>query len=98
MKYPDECKNLEELREHIDLIDQNIIKLLGKRFGYVKEVVKYKEPNKDSIIAAKRKNEVLQKRRDLAKKHGLNPDIIENIYKQLIEYFINEELKIINLK
>ncbi len=98
MKNPSDCKSIEEIREHIDQIDHEIIELLGKRFGFVKEVVKYKKPDKDSIIAEKRKNKVLQERRNLAMKNGLDPDIIENIYRELIEYFISEELKIINRK
>ncbi len=98
MKNPSDCKSIEEIREHIDQIDQEIMELLGKRFGFVKEVVKYKNPDKDSIIAEERKNKVLQERRKLATENGLNPDIIEKIYKELIEYFISEELKIINRK
>jgi isochorismate pyruvate lyase len=98
VKNPSDCKSIEEIREHIDQIDHEIMELLGKRFGFVKEVVKYKKPDKDSIIAEKRKNKVLQERRKLAIENGLNPDVIEKIYKELIEYFISEELKIINRK
>ncbi|MFW6222828.1 MAG: chorismate mutase, partial [Bacteroidota bacterium] len=98
VKNPSDCRSIEEIREHIDQLDHEIIELLGKRFGFVKEVVKFKKPDKDSIIAEERKNKVLQERRNLAMKNGLNPDIIENIYRELIEYFISEELKIINRK
>ena len=54
MKLPHECRNIEDVRNEIDAIDTEIIALLSKRFRYVKEVVKYKEPNKDSIVAKKR--------------------------------------------
>ncbi len=94
MKQPEKCENIQEIRDAIDNIDNEIIKLLGLRFSYVKEVVKYKEKDRDSIIAKKRYNEVLENRRKLAVENGLNPDIIESIYKNLINHFINEEIEI----
>jgi isochorismate pyruvate lyase len=94
MKKPTECTTIEEIRAEIDRIDAEVIRLLGKRFGFVKEVVKYKNKDKDSIIAQKRYDSVVKSRRTWAVENGLNPDLIENIYKQLMNYFIGEELKI----
>lgn len=96
MKSPDDCRNIDEVREAIDKIDYEIVGLLGKRFGYVKEVVKYKARDVNSIIANERKEAVIKTRRELAENNGLNPDIIENIYRILIDYFIKEELELIN--
>jgi len=96
MKAPGDCKNKDEIRNEIDRIDHEIIKLLGIRFQFVKEIVKYKLPDKDSIVAKNRYNQVIAERRRLAEKNGLSPDTIEEMYKILIEYFINEEIKIIN--
>ncbi|MFC2136906.1 chorismate mutase [Bacteroidota bacterium] len=95
-KPPYECVNIEEIRDSIDMIDEEILKLLGERYKYVKEIIKYKEPTKDSIIAKKRYDEVIAKRRELAEKFNLSPDIIEKVYKILINYFIQEEISIIN--
>ncbi len=96
MKLPKKCHNIEEVREAIDSIDAEILRFLGERYKYVKEIIKYKEPNKDSIIAKKRYDEVLAKRREWAEKEGLSADVIEEIYKILINYFIQEEISIIN--
>ncbi|MBK8808107.1 MAG: chorismate mutase [Bacteroidales bacterium] len=98
MLKPEECKSLEEVRNEIDSIDKQILHLFGQRYKYVKEVVKYKTADKDSIIAAKRRDAVLQKIRVLAADNNLDPDVFENIYRILIEHFIEEELKIVNLK
>lgn len=98
MKLPQECKSLEEVRQQIDSVDSEIMRLFGLRFKYVQEVVKYKAGDRDSIVAAKRREEVLKKRRELAELNGLNPDIFENVYKMLIDHFIEEELKIVNKK
>jgi len=96
MKKPEECKNINEVRESIDEIDKKIIELLVKRFSYVKEIVKYKEKTEESIIAQKRRDEVISTRKKWAVEKGLNANIIEKIYTLLTEYFINEELKLIN--
>ena len=94
MKLPEECQNIQEIREAIDSIDEEIIKLIGKRFSYVKEIVKFKNKDRDSIVAKDRYIEVIENRRMLAVENGLNPDLIENIYKNLINHFINKEIEI----
>ncbi len=96
MKTPEECKNIQDIRDAIDQIDQELIAMLANRFGYVKEIVKYKNHDKKSIIAKDRYDSVLKRRRELAELNGLNPDVIEDVYKKLIQYFIDEELKIVN--
>ncbi|MCQ2959949.1 MAG: chorismate mutase [Bacteroidales bacterium] len=96
-KKPSECTNITEVRNEIDNIDKVVIALLKERFQYVKEVVKYKEKTAASIEASDRREAVIVQRRQWAEENGLNPDVIEEIYKRLIQYFIDEEKKIINL-
>lgn len=98
MKPAGKCCSIEEIREAIDQIDQQIIELLGKRYVYVKEVVRFKKPTKDSIVAQSRFDNVISSRREMAEANGLNPDIIEKIYRDLLGHFIAEEMKIIQKK
>jgi len=98
MKLPDECTSLEEVRHAIDTIDLHIVSLLGKRAMYVKEVVKYKKPDKESVIAAKRQEEVIIKRREWAVEHGLDPNVIEEMYRKLMDYFVSAELKLLDIE
>lgn len=96
-KLPQECCNITDVRNEIDNIDREIIRLLSTRFGYVREVVKYKDGTASGIEASARRNEVMQTRRQWAEAGGLNPDVVEEIYDRLVRYFIEEEKKIINL-
>ena len=96
MKLPGECTSIEEVREAIDLLDKEIISLLGKRYGYVKTIVRFKEKDKDSIIAHERREQVIRSRRQMAAENGLNPDVIETVYRSLISHFIEEEMEIIS--
>lgn len=93
-RLPQECTNITEVRNEIDHIDATIIKLLSTRFGYVREVVKYKEKTASGIEASDRRAAVIATRRQWAEEAGLCPDVVENIYNTLIDYFIDEEKKL----
>jgi len=95
MKPVKDCKNIEDIRRAIDELDEGIITLLGKRYEYVKEIVKFKEKNEESIVAKARREAVIRSRRKLAVENGLDPDVIEELYRKLINHFIAEELKLI---
>lgn len=86
-----ECKNMEEIRENIDIIDREIVKLLSKRSHFVKEAAKFKKNAKD-VEAPKRVEEVIQKVRSLAMEYGVPQDIVENIYRTMIQNFIDYEM------
>jgi isochorismate pyruvate lyase len=92
MKSPDECSDLQEVREEIDLIDREVIDALSKRFQYVIAAARFKT-SEASIKAPDRFNAMLQKRREWAEESGLNPDVVEKLYRDLVNYFIDEELK-----
>jgi isochorismate pyruvate lyase len=98
MKLPGDCMSIDEIREAIDTIDQEVIRLLGARYKYVKEVVRFKEPNEESIIARERFNSVIASRRKMAEKEGIDPEIVEKIYRDLLNHFIEIELKLIRDK
>lgn len=95
-KLPQECTNITEVRNEIDRIDTEIINLLSQRFGYVREVVKYKDNTAEGIEATDRRQAVIDSRRSWAENSGINPDVIEHIYNTLIDYFIEEEKKIVH--
>jgi isochorismate pyruvate lyase len=92
MKVPEECLDIQDIRKEIDAIDRQVIELLGKRFAYVKAAAQFKKST-DGVKAVDRFNAMLQQRRIWAEEVGLNPDAIENLYRDLVGYFIEEELK-----
>ena len=94
MRNPKDCITIDEVREGIDAIDKQIIDLLGERLLHVKDIVRFKK-NEEDVIARKRYDQVLKVRREWAIEQGIDPDIIENIYKTLLQYFIEEQKKIL---
>lgn len=95
MTPPEDCTTIEEVRQAIDTLDREIITALGKRFGYVKAVTRFKK-NAEDVAAPVRYQQVLASRREWAAAAGLSPDVVEQMYRNLIAYFIDEELKIVN--
>lgn len=94
MKSPANCKSIEEIREVIDEIDRHIMELYCERAGFVKAITKFKI-DKESVIASDRQKEMIEKRREWAKELGLNPDVIEEIFQNLLNFNVQEELEIL---
>lgn len=94
MKNPQSCKSIEEIREAIDGIDYQILKLFSQRYEFVKEIVKFKT-DEASVIAENRQMEVIEKRREWAAELGLNPDLFEDMFWTLIRYNVQKELEIL---
>ena len=94
---PEDCKNMVDIRREIDTIDQEIIELIGKRYQYVKSAAKFKT-SEAAVKAPERFAAMLLQRRTWAEKENLNPDVIEKLYTDLVNYFIGEELNSWNKK
>lgn len=91
MKKPDECNSINDIRDAIDEIDKNIISLISDRASYVHEAVKFKT-NVESVQANDRVQKMLLKRKKWAEEKNVNPEFVEKLYQNIIEYFINEEM------
>jgi len=89
---PESCKNIDEIRSAIDAIDLEVIQLIGKRFKYVKAASKFKV-NEEAVKAPERFKNMLLQRRNWASIERLNPNVIEKVYRDLVNYFISEEIK-----
>ena len=92
MKDPDECANIHEVREEIDIIDREVIDALSKRFQYVIAAARFKT-SEASVRSPDRFQAMLEQRREWALESGLNPDVVEKLYRDLVNHFIEEELK-----
>jgi 4-amino-4-deoxychorismate mutase len=76
---------LKEFRERIDAIDEKIVRLIGERLGICSEVAHFKSEHDIPMMQPERVKEVLVKRKRLADEFALNPALIENIYKLIVE-------------
>ena len=94
-KKPEACENIQDIRNAIDEIDQEIIQLHALRDSYVREIVKYKS-DEEGIVASERKSLVLQQRKAWAAEKGLDPELFEKLFGLLIEKNIQIQFDIHN--
>jgi isochorismate pyruvate lyase len=92
VKSAEDCKNISEIRAEIDWLDREVISLPGHRFAFVKATSRFKT-DETSVRAPERFRTMLEQRRNWASEEGLNADAIEKMFRDLIDHFIEEELK-----
>ncbi|RMT86862.1 hypothetical protein ALP39_02427 [Pseudomonas marginalis pv. marginalis] len=85
------CNTLEEVRDNIDRLDQQIVSLLAERGGYVSQAARFKK-DADAVKAPQRVEQVIAKVRDLSHTLGANPEVTEQVYRAMISAFIQQEL------
>jgi len=76
---------LVNFRKTIDEIDEKIVEYIKERLEICKAVAEYKSQNNIPMMQPGRVQEVLNKRRELADKLSINPNLVENIYKLIVE-------------
>ncbi|QGM80262.1 bifunctional chorismate mutase/prephenate dehydrogenase [Otariodibacter oris] len=82
---------LEQIREQIDLVDQQLIDLLEKRLSLVAEVGQIKQQYGLPIYAPDREATMIKARRAEAEKQGIPADLVEDILRRIMrESYISE--------
>ena len=89
---PDECGGMDDIRAEIDRIDRAVVGLIGRRYQYVLAAAKFKT-SATSVKAPERLTAMLARRREWAVEEGLNADMIEKLYADLVAHFIDEEMR-----
>ena len=72
--------------------NDKIIKLIAERSDYVRQAAYFKK-SKTDVKVADRVEKIIKKVREKAKIYGCSPDVVELIYRDMINYFISEEMK-----
>jgi len=80
-------------RARIDSLDAQIVALLGKRFDVIHEVAVFKAQHGIHPIQPARIEEVVQHARAQAEKSGVDPNLIEKLYRIIIQNACDEEEK-----
>lgn len=88
----EKCESLSQAREKIDQIDHAIIELIASRQHYVDQAVRFKRTVQD-VQSPERVEQVLEKVRSVAESKSVDPNLVENIYRDIMQHFIQRELK-----
>ncbi|KAF0161440.1 MAG: phospho-2-dehydro-3-deoxyheptonate aldolase [Ignavibacteria bacterium] len=78
-------KDISNLRESINKVDESLIKLLSKRRELSKSVILAKESSRSAIRDQKRESDLLNRLIKLGKKEGLDSHFLTNVFYEIIE-------------
>ena len=94
---PKNKKKLIILRKKLDSLDNELLKIIKKRYKVVQNVLSLKE-KKGEIIDKKRINIILKNIKIKSKKNNIDVNITNRIWKSMISAFINYEYRNIKKK
>jgi chorismate mutase/prephenate dehydratase len=83
--------SIKNLRQEIDSLDSNIVKLLTKRIRTAQKIGKEKSKHGIDVVDVDRENEILERIKVFAAKEHVNSNDLENIYHRIILVTRNKE-------
>jgi chorismate mutase len=87
---------LENLRAQINVIDDQLIDMLGKRMKVADQIGQLKKEKNVAVLQSKRWNEILGNMVLEGEQRGLSEEFILRMFKAIHQESINHQEKIIN--
>jgi len=85
------CNSLEEVRSEIDKLDEQIVELIALRSRFVRQAAKFKA-SIEEIKAEDRVRAVVDHAREKAIEKGINPNMMEDLYRIMINEMVETEI------
>lgn len=90
---PEECQTMADVRNAVDAVDADLVRLLARRFGYMRAAARIK-PERGLVRDEARKAEVIANAAALAEELGLPAAVIADVWERLVEGSIAYELDV----
>ena len=91
----DYIDELDNLRTQIDIVDQNLLQILGERMKISDSIGKLKKKNNVAVLQNKRWNEILGKMVLDGENQGLSEEFVLKLFKAIHQESINHQEKVI---
>jgi isochorismate pyruvate lyase len=92
---PQDCNNMSDLRAQIDALDEDLVALFVERAGYIDRAIALKQDNGLPARIPERVEEVVTNAGDRAEAAGLDRELVERLWRQLVEWSIAREAQVI---
>ncbi len=86
-----QCTTLNEAREKIDTVDEQIVALIAERNNYIKQIAHFKT-SIDEVKAEERIDAVISRVREQAISLDLSPNLINDLYVRMIDAMVESEI------
>lgn len=89
-------QSLDELRAEIDVLDNELIRILQQRMDVAREIGKHKKANNIQVLQTGRWSQIIDKVKSKAQASGLSEEFIEKTFKAIHQESINIQTEILN--
>lgn len=91
MRTPENCETMVHIRAEIDALDEQLVQLFARRAGYIDRAAEIKATVDLPARITPRVEEVVGNVRRHALSYGLPPDLVEKLWRRLIDWSIARE-------
>jgi isochorismate pyruvate lyase len=91
VKTPQDCTDMDDIRAEIDRIDGDLVRMLAQRAAYIDRAAEIKAQAGLPARITPRVEQVVDNVRAHAATHGVSPDLVEKLWRWLIEWSIARE-------
>ncbi|MHA3978931.1 chorismate mutase [Halovulum sp. GXIMD14794] len=91
LRKPEDCGSMAELRQQIDALDRDLVARLALRSRYIDRAVALKQAEGLPANIPARVEEVVTRVRANAEAEGLDADLVERLWRDLIDWSIARE-------
>lgn len=81
---PEDCTTMLDVRAGVDALDQELVALLARRFGYMRAAARIK-PSRDAVRDEERKARVIAAAVAAAEARGIPTEVVGDIWERLVE-------------
>ena len=92
---PQNCNTMQDLRAEIDKLDRQLIEMLVTRASYIDRASQLKPGEGLPARIPERVEEVVQRVRASSDALGMDPDLVEKLWRILIDWSIAREERVI---
>ena len=76
---------LKDLRAQIDALDEQLVRIIARRFVLVKLIKQAKKTKGLPVVDKKREKNILQKLKTLSHKHVISYSILKNVFNAIFK-------------
>ncbi|MFZ5751895.1 MAG: chorismate mutase [Pseudomonadota bacterium] len=91
MPKPEDCTSMAEIRGEIDRLDETLVRLFAERAAYIDRAAEIKAGADLPARIETRVEQVVANVRRHADTYGLPPDLVEKLWRRLIDWSIARE-------
>ena len=86
-----ECNSLQEVRDEIDKVDDNLVELISQRSHLIRQAAAFKN-SVDEVKAEDRIDDIVQRVRKKGIELNINPNMLSELFKIMIDEMVETEI------